>query len=111
MQSGISARALEFLILTATRTNEVINAKWCEIDLDATLWTIPAARMKTHREHRVPLPKRAITVLQEISAGRLNEYVRGTPRRAAAFEHGSLSIAQTHGLGPYYRTWIPFHIP
>jgi len=58
-----SARALQFMILTATRTNEVIQATWDEIDLDARIWSIPAERMKAGREHRVPLSDAAINVL------------------------------------------------
>ena len=54
-QEGIAARALEFTILTAARTGEVIGARWNEIDLLDKVWTVPAARMKAHREHRVPL--------------------------------------------------------
>ena len=53
--SGRGARALEFTILTAVRSGEARGAEWTEIDLAAALWTIPAARMKEGREHRVPL--------------------------------------------------------
>jgi integrase len=56
--------AFEFLILTATRTNEVLRATWEEIDLDEKTWTIPAERMKTGREHRVPLARRAVEILK-----------------------------------------------
>ena len=49
---GIGARALEFLILTAARTGEVIGARWDEIDLSEKVWTVPAARIKAGREHR-----------------------------------------------------------
>jgi integrase len=64
-----SARlAFEFLILTATRTNEVILAKWEEIDRDAASWTIPAARMKAHREHVVPLSPRCLEILERAEA-------------------------------------------
>lgn len=52
-QDGIAARALEFLILTATRTGEVIGARWDEVDLEKKTWIVPAARMKAGREHRV----------------------------------------------------------
>jgi integrase len=57
-QEGIAARALEFLILTAARTGEIIGSRWSEIDLLDKTWTVPAARMKAHREHRVPLSAR-----------------------------------------------------
>ena len=63
---GVSARALEFTILSATRTGETIGAKWSEIDLESRLWTIPAERMKAGKEHRVPLSDRAIEVLSSL---------------------------------------------
>ena len=60
--------AFELLILTATRTNEVQLATWPEIDLDARMWTIPAKRMKSGREHRVPLSPRAMEILTRARA-------------------------------------------
>lgn len=63
-QDGIAARALEFTILTAARTSEVLNASWAEFDLDQATWTIPAERMKAGREHRVPLSPAAVEVLR-----------------------------------------------
>ena len=63
----LGARALEFLILTATRTSETLGARWDEIDLDQRMWTIPASRMKAGREHRVPLSARAIGILNEMA--------------------------------------------
>jgi hypothetical protein len=53
-REGVSAKALEFLILCASRANEVLGAKWSEIDFDGRTWTVPAARMKMKREHHVP---------------------------------------------------------
>jgi integrase len=72
-QAGVSARALEFAVLTATRTSEVIGATWDEFDLERKLWTVPAERMKAKKEHRVPLSPRAVEVLrvmQELHGGR-----------------------------------------
>jgi integrase len=69
-QEGISARALEFTILTAARTGETIFAQWSEFDLLDKAWTIPAARMKAGREHRVPLSARVLAVLEEMQARR-----------------------------------------
>ena len=69
-KDGAAARALEFLILTAGRSAEVIGAKWSEIDAKAKLWTVPAARMKGGKEHRVPLAPRAIVLLEEMRATR-----------------------------------------
>jgi integrase len=65
-REGMSAKALEFTILTAVRTNETIGAQWSEFDLDAAVWTIPAARMKAKRDHRVPLCKRAVDLLRNL---------------------------------------------
>jgi len=65
-RDGISALALEFAILTATRTSEVIAATWNEIDLDKAIWTIPGQRMKAGQEHRVPLSPRAIEILETV---------------------------------------------
>ena len=61
----LPALALEFMILTATRSNEARGATWSEIDRDARTWTIPAGRMKAKRSHRVPLSGRAMAVLDE----------------------------------------------
>ncbi|MCP5346544.1 MAG: tyrosine-type recombinase/integrase [Gammaproteobacteria bacterium] len=63
---SISSLALRFLILTATRTSEVLNAQWKEIDLGAGIWIIPAERMKTRREHRVPLSDTAMGILDAL---------------------------------------------
>jgi integrase len=65
-QQGVAARALEFAILTAARTGEVIGAQWSEIDFREKLWTVPAARMKAGKDHRVPLSARAIAILEEV---------------------------------------------
>ncbi len=63
-QDGVSPRALELCILTATRTSETLNATWSEFDLEAGVWTIPGGRMKAGREHRVPLSEPAVTLLR-----------------------------------------------
>jgi integrase len=64
----LTALAFEFLILTATRTSEVLHARWPEVDLAKGVWTIPANRMKAHREHRVPLSAQAVDILTEARA-------------------------------------------
>ena len=61
----VTILAFEFTVLTAARAGEVRGAEWSEIDLSAATWTIPAARMKARREHRVPLSERALTILEE----------------------------------------------
>jgi integrase len=65
-QEGISPRALEFTILTVARTNEAVRARWSEINLATSMWTVPAGRMKGHREHRVPLSDRAVEILENL---------------------------------------------
>ncbi len=65
-KEGLAARALELLIHTATRTSEVLEARWDEFDFDNALWTIPGHRMKAGKEHRVPLTPRAIAILKSI---------------------------------------------
>lgn len=65
-RKGAGSRALEFLTLTAARSGEVRGATWDEIDLKAKTWTIPAARMKADREHRVPLPDVAVALLEAL---------------------------------------------
>jgi integrase len=65
-RNSISAQALEFTILTAARTGEVLGAKWEEFDFEKKIWTIPAERMKAGREHRVPLSYQAIDLLNKL---------------------------------------------
>lgn len=67
-QEGTAARALEFLILAAARTGEVIGARWSELNLAEKVWIVPAERMKANREHRVPLSARALAILEEMKA-------------------------------------------
>ena len=72
---GIGARALEFAILTAARTGEVLGATWQEIDLEARMWTISAARMKAGKEHRVALSEPALALLRKLATIKRGDYV------------------------------------
>jgi integrase len=74
-QPGIAARALEFLILTGTRTNEVLGARWEEFDLADKVWTIAAARMKSGKEHRVPLSDTALAILTKLGEHQQGKFV------------------------------------
>lgn len=65
-REAIAALALEFVILTATRTSEVLGATWAEVDLEKAVWTIPGSRMKAGKEHRVPLSPRAVEILERV---------------------------------------------
>lgn len=116
LRSGdeISARALEFAILTAVRTGEVIGAKWDEIDLDAKLWSIPAARMKANREHRVPLCDRVLDILKSLPREHGNPFLfiggrEGEPLSSMAMlqllralRPGTLTV---HGFRSSFRDW------
>jgi integrase len=66
-RDATAARALEFAILTAARTGEVLGARWAELDLKGAVWIVPGERMKAGREHRVPLSAAAVTVLDEMA--------------------------------------------
>jgi integrase len=113
-QEGIASRALEFLILTAARTGEVIDARWDEVDLGAKTWIVPAARMKAGREHRVPLSAATVTVLEQMREIRQSEFVfpggrRGEPLSNMAMlavlkrmERGDLTA---HGFRSSFRDW------
>ena len=106
--------AFEFLILTATRTSEVLLATWDEIDLGEKLWTIPAARMKAKRIHRVPLSTRACEILETMKATTSGQgYVfpgakRGKPLSNMAFlqflRRNKLEIT-AHGFRSSFRDW------
>ncbi|WP_167037933.1 site-specific integrase [Burkholderia sp. Ax-1724] len=74
-QPGVTAQALEFTILTATRTGEVIAATWEEINLREAVWIIPKTRMKAKREHRVPLSNRAVELLRQMKKTRKSDFV------------------------------------
>lgn len=79
-RSGIAARALEFVALTAARSGEVRGARWEEFDLDARMWVIPAERMKARREHRVPLSDAAVALLEALPRLEGSPYVFAAPR-------------------------------
>ena len=68
-REGNSSRAIAFTILTASRSGEVRGGRWSEIDFKEKVWTIPAERMKAHREHQVPLSDAALAVLESIPRG------------------------------------------
>lgn len=72
---GTAPLALEFMLLTVTRTGETVGARWDEIDLVTNVWTLPAERMKAGREHRVPLCSRAVSILKTMKAAQQNDYV------------------------------------
>jgi integrase len=112
-RDGSAARALEFAILTAARTNEVLGAKWDEIDAERKVWIIPASRMKAGREHRVPLSDSAMAIIDQMRVVRQNEYVFAGDRRAALSNMALLMTLRrmnrtdltAHGFRSTFRTW------
>ena len=113
-RQALSALALEFVILTACRTTECIEARWAEVNIDKALWTIPAHRMKASREHRVPLCERAIAILQSVALIRTSEYVfpggkKGKPlsnMAMATLLNDRMGVDVTvHGFRSTFRDW------
>lgn len=95
---SISSKALQLLILTATRTSEVLNAEWHEVDLDNATWTIPAERMKVRREHRIPLSRQAVSLLSNLPRVAGNTYV--FPGMKAGRPLSNMSLLKfMHGMG------------
>jgi integrase len=113
-QEGTAARALELAILTAARKGEVIGARWAEVNLDEALWTIPAVRTKTHKEHRVPLAPASIAVLEKMRERSEGEFVFPGARPSASLSEGAMRallerMARTditpHGFRSAFRDW------
>jgi integrase len=111
-REAMAAKALEFAILTAARTGEVIGAKWSEIDLQAKVWTIPAERMKAGREHRVPLSGAAFDLLIGLAAAKTGDFVfpgtKGKPLSNMAMDmvlrRMKLDVT-VHGFRSSFRDW------
>jgi integrase len=82
-REGMAAAALRFATMTAARSGEVRGATWGEFDLDKALWTIPAARMKAQREHRVPLTAEAVAMLRALPRMKASAFVFFAPRGGA----------------------------
>ena len=118
-QDSVAARALEFTILTAARTGETIGVRWSEFNIAGKVWTIPAARMKAGKEHRVPLSERVLAILSEMKppgdAEKIGEKFvfpggkAGKPLSNMAFlmllrrmKRGDLT---THGFRSSFRDW------
>ena len=99
-KGSVSSLALRFLILTATRTSEVLQAQWNEIDLEAAVWTVPAERMKAQREHRVPLPDAALNILEALPRVEGNPYLfPGTRHGRPLSNMALLKLMRTMGYG------------
>lgn len=87
---GLSPVALQFTILTAARTSEVLGMRWEEVDLGARVWTAPARRMKAGREHRVPLSAHAVAILERMASVRTGPFVFPGMREGRALSSMSM---------------------
>lgn len=113
-REAMAARALEFCIVTAARSGEVLGLQRAEIDLDKALWTLPAERMKAGRIHRVPLCGRAVTILKQLAISGAGEFVfagqkQGKPLSNMAMEmmlrRMKIENATVHGFRSSFRDW------
>ena len=108
---SISARALEFLVLNANRTGEILGAVWSEIDSD--VWIIPAERMKAGKEHRIALSSRSMVILEEMAAIRQSDYIFAGSRLAKGLGIGTMRrlllalghACTVHGFRSTFRDW------
>lgn len=108
---GSSARALEFVVLTAGRSGEVRGSRWPEIDLEARIWTVPAERMKAKKEHRVPLSTQAVELLQRLTKSETTDLL--FPGRKDVLSDMSMTAvmrrmgltAVPHGFRSTFRDW------
>lgn len=114
-EGGTVYYALQLLILTATRTNELLHARWDEIDMASKVWVIPARRMKAEREHRIPLSKPAMDILKAQQADAEGDYVfsgqrDGMPMSNMVFLQLLKRIERTditvHGFRSTFRDWV-----
>jgi integrase len=113
-RDGGAAPALEFAILTAARTAEVIGARWSEIDMAAGVWIIPAERMKGRIEHRVPLSEQALAVLRRVGSQKVNDVVFSGQKLGRALSNMALLMmlrrmgrqdVTAHGFRSTFRDW------
>ena len=110
----ISALALEFLVLTAARTSEVIAATWDEINLHEMIWVIPANRMKAQREHRVPLSSRCLEILHKALNMRQSDFIFSGGRANKGLSNAAMDKllqvtmnydCTVHGFRSSFRDW------
>lgn len=112
-RDALAAQALEFTILTAARSGEVLRMKWDEIDLKEKVWKVPPERMKAGREHRVPLAQRAVAILERMNSVRTSDYVfpgarTGQPLSFMAMQMALRRMSEnvtTHGFRSSFRDW------
>lgn len=111
---GVGSAGLQFLILTAARTNEVAAARWSEIDLDGRVWTIPEDRIKARKEHRVPLTEPALVILEAMKKLSTDDYVFPGGKKDRSLSNGAfLALLKrmkrteitAHGFRSTFKDW------
>jgi integrase len=114
-KDAMAARGLEFLVLTAARSGEVLGATWQEMDLKNAVWTIPAKRMKAGKEHRVPLSPRALAIVKALHETRISDFVfpgqkKDRPLSGMSFEmlmrRMKTDAFTVHGFRSAFRDWV-----
>ena len=114
VREATAAPALEFAILTAARSSEVLGARWDEFDLNRAVWIVPSQRMKSGREHRVPLSQRALKIVKVMHEARDGDFVfpgqkPDKPLSATALlvllRRMKIESATVHGFRSTFRDW------
>ena len=113
LAGGIAASMLRFLIFTACRTNEVVDARWSEIDPPSSTWKIPGERMKMHQDHVVPLSDPALAILDKMHNGTQGELIFPNPDDGMFSENAMLAVLDrlgyshvtVHGFRSTFATW------
>jgi integrase len=113
-QEGVTARCLEFTVLTGARTSESTGANWQEFDLDGALWTVPGERIKAGKAHRVPLASRALEIVREQARYRRGDHVFAGRRPGSTLSNMSMTAVlrrmglpdiTVHGFRSSLRDW------
>jgi integrase len=114
-REGGAALALELCILTAARSGEILGAKWTEFDLKEKVWTVPAVRMKAGKEHRVPLPGRAVAILEHLAEARQGDLVFAGQKDKSPLSNMAMVMVlrrmeikgvTIHGFRSAFRDWV-----
>lgn len=105
-REGLASKALQLLILTVTRTGEILGAQWSEFDLKKTVWTIPAERMKGGKEHRIPLSKPVLELLASIPRAEGNDVMFSLSNMALLALLKRMKVDVTaHGFRSSFSDW------
>jgi integrase len=113
-REATAALALEFCILTAARSGEVLGLRRSEVDLERAIWTVPASRMKAGREHRVPLSGRAVAILKGLAMSHGGDFIFAAQERNKPLSNMAMDMmlrrmkregVTVHGFRSSFRDW------